>query len=75
MSKLSPKLSDFKSVDGGTKDSVLMSTGSSRAFWLSLSSPALFEIFSWMNEMFNPCGIIKPTATVGDLFVSLKRTA
>ena len=62
-------LSDCESVD-----SVLMSSGSSRAIWLSLTSTVLFEFSGWMNEVFIPLRIVKVAGTVGELFVGLKRT-
>ena len=68
-SMLSLLLSDCESVD-----SVLMSSGSNRAIWLSLTRTVLFEFFGWMNEMFILLRIMKVAGTVGELFVGLKRT-
>ena len=62
-------LSDCESVD-----SVLMSSGSSRAIWMSLTSTVLLEFSGWMNKVFIPLRIVKVAGTVGELFVCLKRT-
>ena len=62
-------LSDFESVDY-----VLMSSGSSRAIWLSLTSTVLFEYSGWMNEVLIPLPLMKLAGTVDELFVGLKRT-
>ena len=60
--------------DSESEDSVLMSSGSSRAKWLSLTSTVLFEFFGWMNEVFFPLRMMKVAGTVGEIFFGLKRT-
>ena len=48
-----------------------MSSGSSRANLLSLTSPVMFEFSGWMNEVFISLRIMSVTGTVGDLLVGL----
>ena len=51
-----------------------MSSGSSYAIWLSLTSTVLFELSGSMNEVFNSWRVMKVIGTVDDVLVVLKKT-
>ena len=52
-----------------------MSSVSSRAIWLSLTSTVMFKFSGWMNAVFIPLLIMKVAGTVCYLLVGLKRNS